>query len=113
MIKKTFSFSLLALTAILFLTSIPQAEARSHCRSCTNFHVSVGSAYNEAPVARRYVRPVAVPVVPVYPQPALYAPVYAPVYAYPAPTYVEEVYVTPAPRRIGLGGFSFSWNFFK
>ena len=119
MIKKTF-LSLLALTAVLTFAQSSQLEARNHhhCRSCssTSLRVNVGTAINDRYVTtRRFAQPVIV-AAPVYaPQPyyPVYPPVYAPVYSYQVPTYVEEVYVERAPRMIGLGGLSFSWNFFK
>lgn len=112
MIKKTFFLSLLTLTAVLLFTS--QLEARGHCRSRTNVQLNVGCGYrcNDAYVIRQYTRPVVVPTAVYVPQPA-YSPYYGPVYAYPAPAYVKEVYVAPTPRPIGLGGLSFSWNFFN
>jgi hypothetical protein len=117
MIKKTFFLSLLAFTGFLLFTQTPQAEARSHSRS-TNVQLNVNAGYrNDAYVTRRYARPVIIaPAAPVYMAPAFHGPCYTPVYAYPAPTIVEEVYVAPAPRSffgLGLGGLSFSWNFFK
>jgi len=117
MMKNTFFLSLLALTAFLLFAQTPQAEARGH-HKCTHVQMNVDAGYrNDAVVTRRYARPVVVATpVPVYPVRTVYAPCYTPVYAYPAPTIVEEVYVRPAPRSffgLGLGGLSFSWNFFK
>ena len=114
MIRKTFFLSLLALTATLLFTQVSQAEARSHSRSRTSVQLNVGTGYrcNDAYVVRQYARPVVVPAAVYAPQ-HCYSPYYAPVYACQAPVYVEEVYVAPAPRPIGFGGLSFSWNFFK
>lgn len=117
MIKK--NLGIFALTFLFIVGLTTQAEARHHCRKSTNIQLNVGAGYRTNTYVTRYSRPVIlpapVPVVPVYAPPAYYGP-YAPVVAYPAPAYVEEVYVTPPPRSsfgLGLGGLSFSWNFFK
>ena len=108
MLGKTFFLGLFALTTLFLFAQTSQAEARRHCRSHTGLHVNVGTAYNNTYVVRRYAAPVAVPAVVYVPQVN-----YAPYYQVVAPTYVEEVYVERAPRSIGFGGLSFSWNFFK
>lgn len=110
--KKTFFYSLLALTAVMLFAHAPSAEARGHHRSGTRVQVNVGNDYGccrDAYVVRRYAP--AVYAQPVIVQQAQY---YTPVYAY-QPAYVEEVYVAPAPRvrPFALGGLSFSWNFFR
>lgn len=111
MIKKIVFLSFAVLTAVLLFTQPAQAEAKSHCRRSTNVQLNVGQTYrNDAYVVRRCARPVAVPTA-VYVPEYRALPYYAPVYAYPAPVYVEEMYV--APRPVGFGGLSFSWNFFK
>jgi len=118
MIKNTFILNLLVFIAFFTFVQTSQAEARNHCRSSTHVQVGVsaGRTHNDAYMTRRYAQPVVVPAAPVYAAQPYYGPQYAPVvYAYPAPVYVEEVYVVPAhrPAFFGLGGLSFSWNFFK
>lgn len=119
--KKTFLFSLLTLTAFLMFAHVPTAEARGH-RS-TRVQVNVGNCYScrDAYVMRSmrpapmvYAQPMAYAQPIAYAQPVMVqpAPYYAPVYAY-QPVVMEEVYVAPAPRTVGLGGLSFSWNFFR
>jgi hypothetical protein len=117
MIKKTFILSLLFLTGFLLFANATQAEARHHCRSSVGVNVNVGTRSSNTYVTRSYARPVVMPRAVVVPQ-GYYTPYYAPVYAYEVapvvvPAYYEEVYVAPAPRPIGFGGLSFSWNFFK
>lgn len=114
--KKFFLSSILALSTLMLFQS-SSAEARHHRHSRTNFNVNVGSCVGcrDTYVVRRYAQPVAV-AAPVYvaPYAPQYAPVqYAPAYAYPPVTYVEQVYVAPRPAIVPFGGFSFSWNFFK
>lgn len=127
MIKNTFILCLLVFTAIFTFAQVTKAEARGHCSSSTNVQVGVGvgsRVCNDTYVTRRYARPVVVPATVYVQQPQpyyvqqrrpYYVQQYATVHAYPAPTYVEEVYVVPAPRPafFGLGGLSFSWNFFN
>lgn len=118
MIKNTFIFSLLVLTVFLVFGQATHAEARHHCRGCSSssvgLNVSVGTRSSDSYVTRRYVtRPVVVPTAVVVPQGYAYAPVYAYQVAPVVPTYYEEVYVAPAPRRVGFSDLSFSWNFFK
>lgn len=113
MIKKIIFLSFAVLTAILLFAKPAQADAKSHCRRSTSVQLNVGNTYREnAFVTRRYARPVVIPTQVYVPAYSSY-PYYVPTYAYPAPVYVEEVYVAPAPRTIGFGGLSFSWNFFK
>lgn len=111
--KKTILCSFFALTAaLIFLQSSP-LEARCHQRS-SHVQVGVGVGANigvrDAYVARRCVRPMPQQVYVAAP-----GPYYSPVYVYPAQAYVEEVYVAPPRRQVGLGlgGLSFSWNFFR
>lgn len=111
--NKVFFCSLLALSAFLLVSQATTVEARCHHRSS---HVQVGVGLGAAVVApgpyvaRRYVRPMPQQVYVAAP-----GPYYNPVYIYQAPVYVEEVYVAPPCRQIGLGlgGLSFSWNFFR
>jgi len=112
MIKKTIFLSFAVLTAVLLFAKPAQAEAKSHCRRSTSVQLNVGQTHRDAYVVRRCARPVAIPTA-VYVPEYRALPYYTPVYAYPAPVYVEEVYVAPTPRPIGFGGLSFSWNFFK
>lgn len=117
MIKKTFFLSIFALATLFIIGQPTQAEAKRHCRNSSSVQLNVGAGYrSDSYMTRRYARPVIVQTPVVYAPPTYYSP-YAPVYAYPAPVYVEEVYVTPAPRPcpfFGLGGLSFSWtSFFK
>jgi len=109
--NKKFFFSLLALGALVLLVQSPSVEAR-HCHHChhssTSVQIGLGTvvAQPETYVVRRYVAPA-----PVIMQPA---PYYGPAYvAYPAPAYVEQVYVAPAVYPRPLSGLSFSWNFFR
>lgn len=113
--KKNFYLLLFALAAFAMFFQSTSAEASS--RSRTQVQINVGS---RAPHYQTQViqRPVMAP--PVYvQQPAYYdqyGRYYPPVYiAQPQPAYyVEQVYVTPAPRPfIPLSGLSFSWNFFR
>ena len=108
--KKSFFFSLAALTAVLLFTQIPSAEAR--CRSNARVQLNVANVYPgcDAYVVRRCPRPMVV-AAPVYAPGPVYAcgPYCAPVYAYPAPAYVQEVYMAPRPSI--FSGLSFSWNF--
>lgn len=110
--KKTIFCLFFVLAAVLFLQSSP-LEARHHHRS-SHVQVGVGMGANigirDAYVARRYVRPVAQQVYVAAP-----GAYYTPVYVYPTQAYVEEVYVAPPARQVGLGigGLSFSWNFFR
>jgi len=108
--KKSFFFSLAALTAVLLFTQIPSAEARH--RNNTRVQLNVANVYPgcDACVVRRSPRPMVV-AAPVYAPGPVYAyrPYCAPVYAYPAPVYVEEVYMAPRPSI--FSGLSFSWNF--
>lgn len=109
MIKKTF-LGICAFAVLCLVCMSTEAEARHHCRKSTNIQFNVGTGYRTNTYVTRYARPVMVPVLPAYTLPPAYYPVYAPVATYPAPVYVEEVYVRPAPRPFfGLG---FSWNFF-
>ena len=118
--RQTFFYSLLALAAVAAFAQPATAEARGRCHgSCrsTSVQLNVGTAYpqRETYVVRRY--PHVIPGQVIAPAtviaPGYYGPYYPPAVVYPAPTYVERVYVTPAPRPVGLTGLSFSWNFFK
>ncbi|HEV8051723.1 MAG TPA: hypothetical protein VGP47_04445 [Parachlamydiaceae bacterium] len=108
----------------MLFANTTQAEARYHCRSNVGLNVNVGTRSSDTYVTRHYARQVVVPTTVVVPQ-GYYTPHYAPVYYQSAPVYYqaapvvpayyEEVYVAPAPCRmgIGFGGLSFSWNFFR
>lgn len=122
--RQAFFYSLLTLAAVVAFVQPTTAEARGHhrghCRG-TSFQFNVGAVAvprNETYIVRRYqhVVPgtiVAVPATTVI-APGCYGP-YCPPPAviYPAPAYVEQVYVQPAPRPVGLSGFSFGLGFFK
>lgn len=125
MIRKTF-LGLFAITCLCLIGMTTQVEARHHhCRKSSNiqFNVGVGQRAQQPHVIRYiHTRPVILPapVLPTYPTSYYPTSYYPPVVVYtaPTPTYVEEVveevYVKPAPRPfLGLGGLSFSWNFFK
>lgn len=120
--KKTFIFSLLAITALLTFASPSIAEARHHRNySRTNVEVNVGgyaAPCRETRIVRQYIRPA--PAVVYVPQTTYYAPAYTstvftPAYVAPAPAqvYVEDVYVAPRCRPLSFSGLSFSWNFFR
>lgn len=114
MLRKTFFLSIFALTALLLFAQTSQVEARRHHRSQTGLRVNVGTACSDTRVVRRYASPVIVPSTVYVPQNSVvYVPQTTYVPCYQQPVYLEEVYVERTPRYFGLGGFSFSWNFFN
>lgn len=113
--KKISLFTVAALAAILMFVEMPSAEARGHRGSHVSVGVGVSQVYAAPTVVRRYARPVVMAPVFTPPPSYYYNPYetyYAPVYVQHAPVYVEEVYVAPRPC-FGLGGLSFSWNWFR
>jgi hypothetical protein len=121
--KKTFFYSIFVLVGALSMAYTSSVEARHHHRS-THIQVGIdGGAYNhDSYMVRQYTAPAPVivqPAVQYYAQPGVvYTSIpptqvityQTPMMAYPAPMYVEQVYVSRPRINTGL---SFSWNFFR